>query len=509
MIVPFFISIIKNIYPHTNFMSNKNLSVEKKSKEILSSLQNNSDVIAKYFFIAKTPACLIFVDEIVKQDEISLNIINPLNNFVGDKKKIDLDSILNKNVSLCNASLILEDEILIKILKGYAVLLVENCEGAIAFNVVGYEQRSVEEPPSSTVISGPREGFTESIKTNIGLIRKRLVSKKLKIEDCELGERTKTAIKLVYFDDLVDSDIVAQIKKRISRVKIDGVIDSYYIGTILENKPNSIFRQVGNCEKPDIACSKILEGRVAILVDGSPIVLTVPFVLIEDFQSSNDYYSESHRSSMLRVLRIIALIMSIYFPAMFIALQLYHYKVLPLKFLVTIIDTTQNLPLNPFLEVFFIIILFDILFEASIRMPKYLGIAVSIVGALILGDTAVKAGLVSPPGVMIVAMSAITIYIIPNQSSQISILRFIFAFIGGTLGFHGIIIGSMFLVAYLCNFDCFGTPYFAPYSPFVKSDQKDAFIKENIFEMRNMPQSFPNQKERRFSIENKKRGNKK
>ena len=260
---------------------------------------------------------------------------------------------------------------------------------------------------------------------------------------------------------------------------------------MLENKPNSIFRQVGTCEKPDIAAAKLLEGRVAILVDGSPIVLTVPFVLFEDMQSSNDYYSEPHRASTLRVLRVIAITLSIYLPGMYIALQLYHYKVLPLKFLVTIVNSTQNLPLNPFLEIFFIIILFDILFEASIRMPKYLGIAVSIIGALILGDTAVKAGLVSPPGVMIVAMSAITIYIIPNQSSQISILRFIFALLGGLLGSHGIILGSMILFSYLANFDSFYSPYLAPYAPYIFNDQKDGVFKDNILTMTSRPQSIP------------------
>ena len=259
-----------------------------------------------------------------------------------------------------------------------------------------------------------------------------------------------------------------------------------------------MFRQVGICEKPDILCAKILEGRVALLIDGSPIALTVPFVLMEDFQSSNDYYSDSHRASALRFLRTFAIVISIYLPGMYIALQLYHYKVLPLKFLVTIINTTQNLPLNPFLEIFFIVILFDILFEASLRMPRYLGIAVSIVGALILGDTAVKAGLVSPPGVMIVALSAITIYIIPNQSSQIFILRLIFVFIGGILGFHGLVLGTILLLGYLARINSFGSPYLAPFAPYIIGDQKDAFVKQKLTDMKNRPISIKNKKSLRI-----------
>ena len=480
---------------------------------IKAKMQNNEDVIIRQINIGENKAFLIFIDEIVNQEEINLHIINALHKYtpIGC---LNLEEIKNKGVSFGNTVIALEDEIEEKILKGHAALIIDNETRALCFNVFSFQGRGIEEPPSSTVISGPREGFNESIKTNVALIRKRIVSSKLKIDELFAGKVTKTAIKLLYLTNIVDNRVVKEVKKKISNINIDGVLDSYYLGTLLENKPNSIFRQVGTCEKPDIACAKMLEGRVVILVDGSPIALTVPFVLFEDFQSSNDYYSEPHRATTLRVLRILALFLSIYLPGLYIALQLYHYKVLPLKFLVTIVNTTQNLPLNPFLEIFFIIVLFDILFEASIRMPKYLGIAVSIIGALILGDTAVKAGLVSPPGVMIVALSAITIYIIPNQSSQISLLRFIFAFIGGLLGSHGMILASMFLFAYLANFDSYYSPYLAPYAPYILSDQKDGLIKDNVLSMKLRPKSIANknkirQKANESKKETKQKGQKK
>lgn len=469
------------------------ISIKQKAQQIVKKIQEefqgNSDIIVRQIKKNKQEIFLVFIDEIVNQEEINLNIITPLHNYKS-KKTLTLEDIKNRAVSLCNIQILQEKEIKEKLLKGFALLFVDNDNRALGFNVLSFQGRSIEEPPSSTVISGPREGFNESIKTNVALIRRRIVTEKLKIEDLTVGVRTQTAIKLLYITDLVDKKVVEEVRSKIKNINIDGVLDSYYIGTLLENKPNSIFRQVGTCEKPDIASAKMLEGRVLILVDGSPIALTVPFILYEDFQSANDYYSEPHRATALRVLRIISLVLSVYLPGLYMSLQLYHYKVLPLKFLVTIVNTTQNLPLNPFLEIFFIIILFDILFEASIRMPKYLGIAVSIVGALILGDTAVKAGLVSPPGVMIVAMSAITIYIIPNQSSQISTLRFIFAFLGGVLGSHGIILGSMFVIGYLANFDSFNTPYLAPYAPYVLKDQKDGVFKDNVLSMITRPESF-------------------
>lgn len=500
------------IFLHTKFMKKNKLSIlhkkltsknqnnikedlsklnsEVKAQHLKSQLNENSDVIVRKIMLSGVCAHLIFIDGISDIEQINLSIICPLK---ATENFSSLEGLVAGRVNLAGCQILQDiNEAKQNLLKGHALLFVDGFESVISFNVVKYEGRGIEEPPSSTVINGPREGFNESIKTNISLIRKRLVTSKLKIEDFEAGERTKTSIKIAYFVDLADKRVVKAVKEKIENIKIDGILDSYYVSSLLEQNPNSMFRQIGFCEKPDIVSAKLLEGRVAIFVDGSPIVLTVPFVFIEDFQSANDYYSDAHRASFLRMLRLVAFCVSIYLPGMYIALQLFHYKVLPLKFLVTIINTTQSLPLNPFLEIFFIIILFDILFEASVRMPKYLGIAVSIVGALILGDTAVKAGLVSPPGVMIVAMSAITIYIIPNQSSQISMLRLIFAFIGGTLGFHGIILGTMFLFSYLAKLESFYAPFLAPYAPFVSSDQNDAFIKLNLTHMKTLPKSFAN-----------------
>lgn len=474
----------------------KNLIASERVAEIKKSFLDSPDIVVMDINVCKKKMSLIFIDELCNQEDVNKSVLFPLNSFAD--KDITLSILKEQVLTFCNSEILDEEQAKEKILRGFAVLFIDGEKQALCFNTVLYPGRSVEEPPTSTVLSGPREGFTETLKINLSLIRKRLPTKDLKVEEVIVGLKTKTRVNLVYLNDIVDKHIVKEIKQKLNNFEIDGVIDSYYITKFLEDKPNSIFRQVGNCEKPDIACAKMLEGRVAILVDGSPIVLTVPFIMFEDFQSSNDYYSDAHRVSILRIVRVFGLFISIFLPGLYIALQLYHYKVLPLKFLVTIINTTQNLPLNPFLEILFIIILFDILFEASVRMPKYLGMAISIVGALILGDTAVKAGLVSPPSVMIVALSAITVYIIPNQSSQISLLRLVFAIIGGTLGFHGIILGMLFFMSYLCNFDSFNTPYLAPYTPYVKGDQKDFILKDSLVNLKTRPKSIPNKKKIRL-----------
>lgn len=468
-----------------------NMKASERAQEIKKEFLDSPDIIIRDIKLGDKNLSLVFIDELCNIEEINRSILFSLSKFC--EKDLSLEALQKEVITFCNAEILLNEDIEEKLLRGFAVLFKDNDKRALCFNTVMYPGRSVEEPPTSTVISGPREGFTETLKINLSLIRKRLPSKKLKVEELSIGRRTKTRINLVYFNDIVDLKVVDEIKRKLDKYDIDGVLDSYYLVKFLENRPNSIFRQIGNCEKPDIAVAKILEGRVVILVDGTPIALTIPYVMFEDFQSGNDYYSDAHRVSILRIIRVLGLFISIFLPGMYIALQLYHYKVLPLKFLVTIVNTTQNLPLNPFLEIFFIIVLFDILFEASVRMPKYLGMAISIVGALILGDTAVKAGLVSPPGVMIVALSAITVYIIPNQSSQISLLRIVFAIIGGTLGFHGIMLGMLFLIAYLCNFDSFNTPYLAPYSPYIKDDMKDFILKDSLTTMTKRPKSIPNE----------------
>ena len=489
---------------HTTFMDT--LTSAERAENFKNLNCQNEDVIIKQIVVGGKNMALVFVDEIANQQEINKSIVEPLSLYKG--KKFSLEELQNSVVFLCNGEILPESDALEKLLRGFAILFVDGEEETLCFNTVFYEGRSVEEPPTSTVISGPREGFTEVLRTNVALIRKRCPSKNLKIEEIVLGKRTKTRINLIYFCDIAKDEVVREIKDKLNSVEIDGVIDSYYVTKLLEDRPNSIFNQVGNCEKPDVACAKLLEGRVVILVDGTPVALTVPYLFFEDFQSSNDYYSDAHRATALRIIRVMGIFISIFLPGMYIALQLYHYKVLPIKFLVTIVNTSQNLPLNPFLEIFFIIILFDILFEASVRMPKYLGMAISIVGALILGDTAVKAGLVSPPGVMIVALSAITVYIIPNQSSQISLLRIVFAIIGGTLGFHGIVLGLIFIVSYLCNMDSFKTPFFAPYAPYIPQDQKDFVLKDSLVAMKTRPKSIPHKKDVRLVIKDKSEGKK-
>ena len=472
---------------------NANISMLKKQ------FKNSKDLIIKNFKISNKTACLIYL--VGLNDSILIN-----NNIMRCFEKIDkLPDNFNINNLLENVVLLAEstttssmEECVFEILRGKAILFIDKLKECAIFGVDKQKERAIQEPPTSAVLKGPRSGFTENIKTNIASIRKIIASTDLVFEHFKVGKYTQTQVSIFYISSIASKKVVNEVKKRIKKVNIDGILDSFYISQFLEFYPNSIFKQVGSCEKADIACSKILEGRVGILVDGSPIALTLPFLLLEDIQTSNDYYSQHSRATALRLIRMFSLIITLLLPGMYIAIELHHYKIIPLKFIVTIMNTTQQLPLSPFVEMIFVLLLFEVLYEASLRMPKYLGLALSIVGALILGDTATKAGLVSPPAVMIVALSGITLYTLPDLAPQLSMIRFAYTFAGGTMGFYGILALSLFLLFHLNDFDSYDTAYLAPFSPLHKSDLKDAMFKKDITNMFSRPTSLKNKNKTRL-----------
>lgn len=466
----------------------------KTQEKIKTKLHDSNDFKSRsvQFFGTQILICYIadLTDDKILNDSLILPICSypqqgkPENVFEELKDKV----LANSEVSVvANFNMAID-----KILKGNAIILVDGADKILACDTEKIVVRAIAEPPTSVVIKGPREGFNESIKYNLSMIRRRAKSDDLVVSTMEIGELTKTQVALVYFNSVADKQVVKHITKRLKDIKIDGVIDSHYLVSFLQKNPKSLFKQVGDTEKPDILVGKMLEGRVGILVDGSPIALTLPFVLFEDLQNSDDYYSQPIRVTFLRVLRFIGVILAVLLPGMYVALEKFHYKILPIDFLITIMNTTQGIPFSPFMEVLFIVLLFEILYEANLRMPQYFGMAMSIVGALILGETAVNSGLVSPPAVMIVALSGITFYIVPSQAAQFSILRLIVLVVGACLGLYGVIVTCVLIVSYLCSFDSYNSAYFAPIAPYIASDQKDMFRRTTIKEMIKRPKSIAN-----------------
>ena len=468
------------------------LNPEEKIKQLETTFSECSDFAYRIFQREKQTIALVFIKSIINEELLSSGIFMPLQTFEGS---FDQKILQNQIIKCADVKTSEEDQIVEDMLNGKVVLLTNFSQEILSIDLYKFPIRTPTEPPTSPVIQGPREGFVEDIKTNITLIRRRLKSPNLVIKTFEIGSQTKTTVALSYLKGIANRKIVEKITKKLQNIKIDGVPDSYIILSFLEEKPNSLFKQIGNAEKPDIVVSKMLEGKVAIIVDNSPIVLTIPFIFIEDLQSSNDYYTNYHFSSFVRIIRLIGLLIAVIAPGFYIALQLYHYNILPLNFLITIADTTQGLPFTPFLEILFIFLLFQILYDVSLRLPSYLGLATSVVGALIIGDTGVKAGLISPPAVIIVALAKIALYLIPEQASQITILQFLFIILGGSLGLAGVVAGMIYIVNVLNDLDSYETPYLAPYSPRISRDLQDAILSTAIVDIKKRPKSFSPEKE--------------
>ena len=457
------------------------------TKTILSEFSQEADISQRQIKKNGVTISFLFIDCLADKNYISQSIISPI---IEASNIENIDEIKNL-LSASNIHQIYQvNEGINFILDGMVLIFIENSSSALAISVAGYNTRSIIEPPTSQVTKGPREGFVEDLNTNLSMIRRKIKSPNLSIKNIIIGEETKTKIAVVYLKNLANKDLLKQLITQLKNINIDGVLDSYYIESFLEQGKLSFLKRVGNSEKPDVVASRILEGRISIFVDGSPIVLTVPYLLIEDLQSPEDYYSVPARATSLRLLRILGLTLGFLLPGIYVALQSFHYKVLPLNFLVTLLSSIQGISFPPLIEILFVLFLFDILAEASARMPRILGMALSIVGAIVLGETSVSAGIISPPSIVVVAISSIMLFIVPDQVPQVSLLRTIFTIIGGIAGFYGLLMCFIMLTTYLISADGYGVPILAPYAPSIKQDKQDALIKRPITTAHKPPKSL-------------------
>jgi len=354
-------------------------------------------------------------------------------------------------------------------------------------------QRGLAEPPTGQVLLGPREGFVENIDTNLAFIQKRIKHPDLKLKTLTIGKYTQTKVVVTYIDSIAEPSIINDIMRKLKQINCDGIIDSSYISEWLNPDRIAIYKAAASEEKPDIVASRLLEGRVAIFVDGSPVVLTIPHLFLENIQNSNDYYSGNAGVTMKRTLRLLGGLIAILLPGFFLAVSLYHLPIIPLKTLESIANATGNDLFPPIIEMIVVILLFEIIYEATLIMPKHLGSAISIIAVFVVGEVAATVGLLSAPTVLVVAISGITSYIMPNMIAQISTMRFAFTLIGGFLGLYGLVAAFIVLLVYTAGIDHYGAPYLAPFTPYIEDDQKDALNKVPFPEMIERPRSIPNQ----------------
>lgn len=464
--------------------------------EYLKSRLKSEDIEFLQVDAGKKKGLLIFIKDLVDKTALGELILQPISRYKGEGTEKDVTELfLSPEQTPVNTM----EDIIEEIVMGKAVFVCDGFKNAYSFGFQKFEKRSISEPPTSSVIKGPREGFVESLPVNVSLIRRKIKSPDLHFESLIIGKYSMTNVCLCYIDSIADKNLVKKLKTKLKTINIDAVLDSSYVAKFLGEHKTSVFKQVGNTEKPDILAAKILEGRVAVLVDGSPIALTVPYLLIEDFQSPSDYYNSAYSATIARTIRLFSVLLSIYLPAFFVSAELFHLQLIPLSFLLTIVNSIKGIPLSPSFEMFFTLMIFEILNEASVRMPKYVGMVVSIVGGLVLGETAVSAGIISAPTLMIVALSGICLFTVPEMEQIFSIIRFLFLIIGGSVGGYGLLIASATLLIYLVSFENYSTPLVAPFSPLITKDLKDGFFKGFLLEQKNRPLSLGNKNRRRMN----------
>lgn len=423
----------------------------------------------------KRPALLVGVTGMVEKTMINENIIGPMMSMELSDCGDDIIQYLKDSV-LPIFEILTEDnlyKISQLILSGNAALFIEGGSQAIILGAAAWEMRGIEQPVSETVIRGPRDSFVEDLEVNMSLLRRRIRHSNVRFETMTIGTVTRTKVVYAYIEGIVNMEIVEEVKRRLDHIQTDGILESGYIEQYIEDETFSLFPTVANSEKPDIVTARLLEGRVAILVDGSPIALVVPDLLIGHFHVSEDYYSRPFYASLIRLLRYLSFFTTIMFPALFIAIQYHHPILIPYSLLLTLAKSREGVPFQLYIEVVVMILVFEVIREAGLRMPRPIGQAVSIVGALILGEAAVEAGLVGIPVVVVVAFAGMSTFLINSLAESISILRLLFAIAGASFGIYGILLLGMVVVIHLASLRSFGIPYASPLFPIVWSDWKD------------------------------------
>ena len=473
------------------------LAVNKES--ITDKLGNSTDIIIREFKIdshPKTSAAIFYTDGLTDTVSVQKLIMESLLfkfdhvNNAQDKKESLLDQLKDSVLTVGDIDEISDYEtLLVSLLSGNTILLLDGHKIGFEIGLKEWDERGVMESSSESVIRGPKESFSESIRTNTALIRRKIKDPNLWMESRVIGRVTKTDVALMYIQGIVDPKILTEVRSRLDRIDIDGILESGYIEELIQDETVTPFPTLYNSERPDVIAAGLLEGRVAIIVDGTPFVLLAPSLFIQLFQAAEDYYGRSGVSSALRLLRYLCFLIALLAPALYISVTTFHQEMIPPELLFSLLAQREQIPYPAVFEVFLMEVAFEILREASLRMPKAVGSAMSIVGTLVIGQAAVDAGLVSAALIILVSTTAIASFVFPANDLSIAtrLLRFPLIIMASTFGLFGIMIGVILLILHLCNLKSFGVPYMSSLAPYIKVNQKDTFVRLPFWFMRTRP----------------------
>jgi len=457
--------------------------LEENVSAIRTIFTNDETVIFRNFGNRETAdlhCCAIFIDAMIEREFIDESIIKSIMSasFITGSSAERINVLAETIIVSCDVKkTAYVNEIVMSIISGDTVLLVDGAAEALIINTREMKIRPISESPSEGVVRGPRDGFTEAININLTLIRRRIKTPALKFKFREIGVRTRTKICVCYIEGIASDKILTELNKRLDSIEIDGILDSGYIQEMIKDAPLSPFKTVGNTERPDIVAAKLLEGRIAIVCDGTPSVLTLPFLYAEYFQSNEDYYNNFIFASTNRMLRYIGFFITTTVPPVYLALVTYHQEMIPTPLLLSIAATRKGVPFPTVIELLTMLLVFEILREAGTRLPTPIGQAISIAGSLVIGEAGVNAKLVSAPMVMITALTGVTSFLLPKMLSPIIIIRITFTVLAGFMGLYGHLFGVMGLYLHLSSLRSFGVPYMLNTGSIKFQDIKDTSIR--------------------------------
>ncbi|MFD0673171.1 spore germination protein [Cohnella sp. GCM10027633] len=471
--------------------------LEKSIAFIDGLLGMNDDYVKRRFHVfGSRPAAMFYYANMVDQTLVNAQVLKPLmyapphlkDEFIETERLLEVllnDSLYHTAGESEQRLASLVDGIL----KGNTVVLVDGLDRGLLINTRNIEKRSIDTPATEQVIRGPREGFIELLGTNVSLLRYRLQTTDLRIRTTEIGRKTKSKVAVCYMDGIVNPDLVAEVNKRLSKIDIDAVLDSGYLEQYIEDNHYSPFPQVQYTERPDKVAANLLEGRVAIMVDGSPMALLVPTVFNQFYQTVEDYTERFLLMSALRLARLIALMFSLVFPSLYVAIISFNPELIPTEFAVAVAGGRAGVPFPAIIEVLVIEISMEVLREATIRLPQQVGGALSIVGVLVVGQAAVAAGFASPITVVIIALTTIGSFATPayNAALALRLLRFPLIVMAGIFGLYGVMIGLIVIANHLLSLKSFGVPYMSPLVPGNFEGMKDTAIRGPLSWMKRRP----------------------
>lgn len=423
--------------------------------------------------------CLIYADGMVNSMQVGETVVESIVRCDLQKDFMPDAEFISKNILFANEVSKTEKvtDMLRAVLYGDTVLIADNCKEALLINTKGWRTRGIKEPDSERVLQGPREGFDEAAMFNLAMIRRKLLTPDLCIEMTRLGRRSDTAVFICYLGSLADPATVKELKKRLSKIDIDGILDSNYIAENIRDNRYGFLKTIGSTERPDIVAARLLEGRIALVVDGTPVVLTLPYLFSENFQSDEDYYMNFWVSSLSRMLRWVCFFISVSVPGTFLALITHHFDLLPTHFAISVSGLREGVPIGSTAECIALILAFEILKEAGLRMPQNLGHTLSIVGGLVVGQAAVEAGIISTPMLIAVSLSAIAGLMVPRLSVVVFYLRFITVVACSLLGLYGYFIVAAIFIIRVFGFSSFGIDYTTSFAKPDFAHLKDSFIR--------------------------------